>query len=56
VGHLAEAVALADGGTSAWVAGQDATLTPVDLSTGAAGASIFVGGRPAALVIPAPRR
>ncbi len=55
VGHLAEAVAFTADGTTAWVAGQDATLTPVDLTTGVAGPSIYVGGRPAAVVIPLPR-
>jgi hyaluronoglucosaminidase len=55
VGHLAEALAIAADGTTAWVAGQDATLTPVDLTTGVKGHSIAVGGRPAAVVIPPPR-
>ena len=55
VGHLAEAVAVTQDGTTAWVAGQDATLTPVDLTTGARGPSIYVGGRPEAIVIPPPR-
>jgi YVTN family beta-propeller protein len=55
VGHLAEALAITPDGTTAWVAGQDATLTPVDLATGVRGPSIYVGGRPAAVVIPPPR-
>jgi YVTN family beta-propeller protein len=55
VGHLAEAVAISGDGRTAWVAGQDATVTPVDLSTGTRGPSIYVGGRPAAIVIPPPR-
>jgi DNA-binding beta-propeller fold protein YncE len=56
VGHLAEAVALTADGATAWVADQDARITPVDLATGRAGRSIFVGGRPAAIVIPPARR
>jgi hyaluronoglucosaminidase len=55
VGHLAEAVAVSTDGTTAWVADQDALVTPLDLSTGKAGPSIYVGGRPAAIVIPPPR-
>jgi hypothetical protein len=55
VGHLAEAIAVS-GGTSAWVAGQDATVTAVDLSTGALAPPVSVGGRPAAIVIAPPRR
>jgi hyaluronoglucosaminidase len=55
VGHLAEAVAVTADGATAWVAGQDATLTPVDLTTGVRGRSIDVGGRPAAVVIPPAR-
>ena len=55
VGHLAEAVAIGGDVSTAWVAGQDGTVTPVDLTTGARGASIYVGGRPSAIIIPAPR-
>jgi DNA-binding beta-propeller fold protein YncE len=55
VGHLAEALAVTADGTTAWVAGQDATLTPVDLATGTRGRSLYVGGRPSAVVIPAAR-
>jgi hyaluronoglucosaminidase len=80
VGHLAEAVAIGPDGTTAWVAGQDATVTPVDLAlapaattaattptattptattptpTPTVGKSIYVGGRPEAIVIAPPRR
>jgi len=56
VGHLAEAVAIAADGTTAWVAGQDGTLTSIDLATGAGGRTVDVGGRPSAVVIPPVRR
>jgi YVTN family beta-propeller protein len=55
VGHLAEAVAVNSSGTRAWVAGQDATVTAVNLSTAVVSRSLFVGGRPEAIVIPPPR-
>jgi YVTN family beta-propeller protein len=55
VGHLAEAVAIGADVSTAWVAGQDGTVTPVDLATGVRGASIYVGGRPSAIIIPSPR-
>jgi hyaluronoglucosaminidase len=54
VGHLAEAVAIGGDHSTAWVAGQDGTVTPVDLATGVKGASIYVGGRPSAIIIPPP--
>jgi len=54
VGHLAEAVAISGDVSTAWVAGQDGTVTPVDLATGARGAPIYVGGRPSAIIIPSP--
>ncbi len=52
VGHPAEAVALADGGTRAWVCDEQGTVTEVDLATGRAGPSVFVGGRPRGIVVP----
>jgi sugar lactone lactonase YvrE len=52
----AEAIALAGGGMVAWVADQDARVTPVDLSTGSVGRPVYVGGRPSAIVIAAPRK
>jgi YVTN family beta-propeller protein len=55
LGHVAEAVAIAPDGTTAWVAAEDATVIPVDLSTGRPAHAIFVGGRPSAIVIPPPR-
>jgi DNA-binding beta-propeller fold protein YncE len=55
VGHLAEALAITADGTTGWVADQDARVTPVDLAAGTVGRSIYVGGRPAAIVIPPPR-
>jgi len=54
VGHLAEALAVAAGGHTAWVAGQDATVTPVDLATGHRGRSVAVQGRPSAIATAPP--
>lgn len=53
---VAEAVALSHNGRTAWVADQDGSVTPVALSSGRVGRAIYVGGRPSAIVIPAPRR
>jgi len=55
VHHEAEAVALTTGGRVAWVAGQDGTVTSVDVTTGRTSHTIVVGGRPSAIAIP-PRR
>lgn len=52
VGHPAEALALTAGGTRAWVADQSNKITEVDLATGHVGPSVFVGGRPRAIVVP----
>lgn len=54
VGHLAEAVALENGGTTAWVADGDPYVTAVDLVTGRELESVHVGGRPSAIAIPPP--
>ncbi len=55
VHHEAEAAALTTGGTTAWVAGQDGTVTAVDVATGRTSPTIVVGGRPSAIAVP-PRR
>jgi YVTN family beta-propeller protein len=55
VGHVAQGVALGPGGTTAWVAGVDGTVTPVDLGTGRARRAIHVGGKPSAILIPPAR-
>jgi hyaluronoglucosaminidase len=55
VGHVAQAVALGPGATTAWVAGVDGTVTPVDLRTGRARRAIHVGGKPSAILIPRAR-
>jgi YVTN family beta-propeller protein len=54
IGHLAEAVAIAHGGTTAWVADNDPYVTAVDLVSGRVLRSVRVGGRPSAIVIPPP--
>ena len=54
VGHIAEAVAVTADGRTAWVAGEDGAITPVDLSTGRAGTGTRVGGRPSAIAIAPP--
>ncbi len=54
VGHIAEALALTPGGRTAWVAGQDGAIIPVDLSTGRAGKSAHVLGRPSAIAVAPP--
>ena len=56
VGHLAEALAIAHGGATAWVADGDPYVTEVDLVSGRVLKSVRVGGRPSAIVIPAPIR
>ena len=56
VGHVSEAVALGPEGTTAWVAGVDGTVTPLNLRTGRAHRPIHVGGRPSAILVPPPRR
>jgi hypothetical protein len=56
VHHVAEAVALDHRGDIAYVAGLDGTVTPVHLSSGTSGRAVSVGGRPSAIVVPAPRR
>lgn len=52
VGRPAEAVALTDGGTRAWVADQDAAVTELDLTTGRVLHTVSVGGRPTAIAVP----
>lgn len=52
VGHPAEALALTDGGSRAWVAGTDGTVTEVDLDSGRVMRTVRVGGRPGAVVVP----
>ncbi len=54
IGHLAEAVAIAHDGTTAWVADNDPYVTAVDLVNGRVLRSVRVGGRPSAIVIPPP--
>jgi YVTN family beta-propeller protein len=54
VGHLAEAIAVARGSSTAWVADGDPYVTEVNLITRRAIESVRVGGRPTAIVIPAP--
>jgi YVTN family beta-propeller protein len=54
VGHLSEAVAIARGGATAWVADGDPYVTAVDLVAGRDLDSVRVGGRPSAIVIPPP--
>jgi hyaluronoglucosaminidase len=56
VGHLAEAVAIGPGSSTAWVADEDPYVTEVNLVTGRDIASVSVGGRPSAIVVPAPIR
>ena len=52
VGHLAEALAIAQSGTVAWVADGDPYVTEVDLLSGRVLKSVRVGGRPSAIAIP----
>lgn len=52
VGHPAEGVALTNGGTRAWVAGTDGTVTELDLQTGRVLRTLRVGGRPSAVLVP----
>lgn len=52
VGRPAEAVALTDGGRTAWVASTVGTLTKVDLVTGRVEGTTHVGGHPTAVVVP----
>jgi YVTN family beta-propeller protein len=54
VGHLAEAVAISESGTTAWVADNDPYVTEIDLSDGRALQNVDVGGRPSAIVVPPP--
>jgi len=56
VGHLAEAVAVTADGTTAWVADEDPYVTEINLVTRRVVASVFVGGKPEAIVIPPPLR
>lgn len=51
VGHPTEAVALSDGGRHAWVADEDARVTTIDLVNGRVGPTLYVGGRPSAIVV-----
>lgn len=51
VGHPTEAVALSDGGRRAWVADEDARVTSVDLVDQRVGRTLYVGGRPSAIVV-----
>jgi YVTN family beta-propeller protein len=52
VGRLVEGVAIS--GSDAWVADQGPYVTEVDLTDGKVVTSVQVGGRPSAIVIPAP--
>jgi YVTN family beta-propeller protein len=54
VGRLVESVAIAPAGRTAWVADDGPYVTNVDLSDGRVLSSVHVGGRPSAIVIPAP--
>jgi YVTN family beta-propeller protein len=54
VGHIAGAMVLADGGHTAWVAGEDGAITPVDLASGLVGRATHVHGRPSAIAIAPP--
>jgi DNA-binding beta-propeller fold protein YncE len=54
VGHLAEALAIAQEGATAWVADGDPYVTEVDLVNGRVLKSVRVGGRPSAIAIPPP--
>jgi hypothetical protein len=56
VGQLVEAVAIGPGSSTAWVADEDPYVTEVNLVTGSDMASVPVGGRPSAIVVPAPIR
>ncbi len=51
IGHPTEAVALSSGGRRAWVADQDARVTSVDLVDQRVGPTLYVGGRPSAIVV-----
>lgn len=53
VGTTAQAVALAGGGGTAWVAGGNGTLIRVDLRRGVVAGRVGLGGRPSAVVIAA---
>jgi DNA-binding beta-propeller fold protein YncE len=52
IGTGAQALALANGGRTAWVGTGDGTLVPVDLATGRTGGPVRVGGQPTAVVVP----
>jgi DNA-binding beta-propeller fold protein YncE len=52
-GTTAEALAIAPGGTTAWVCGGSGTLVHVNLATGTVLRSVVVGGEPSAVVIAA---
>ena len=52
--QIAEAIALSNAGRTAWVAGQDGTITPVNLSTGRAGPGTHLEGRPSAIAVAPP--
>ncbi len=54
VGHIVEAVALADGGRTAWIASQGGAIFPVTLSTGRVGKSTAVAGQPSAIAVTPP--
>ena len=54
VDHIVEAVALADGGRTAWIASQGGAVFPVTLSTGHVGKSATVAGQPSAIAVAAP--
>jgi YVTN family beta-propeller protein len=51
--NVAEAVAIADGGSTAWVALQDGELVPVILADHHVGRPVTVGGRPSAVAVTA---
>jgi DNA-binding beta-propeller fold protein YncE len=51
VGTIAEGLALAPGGGTAWVAGIDGTLVQVDLQSRRVTGRVTVGGHPSAVVI-----
>jgi DNA-binding beta-propeller fold protein YncE len=53
IGTTAEALAIAPGGTTAWVCGGGGTLVHVSLTTRTVLRSVVVGGQPSAVVIAA---
>jgi hypothetical protein len=51
IGTTSQALALADGGRSAWVCGGNGNLIQIDLTTGAVLGHVAVGGQPAGIAI-----